>query len=149
MGDILIDLASRMLRLWGLWSCGDRASDLHQIPRLAHPPQWTRAEPASLRVDVAQFDGGITHQPVAALGLEDASRLTDQRLTDKDQLARPFDLAVTAHTAHRNVVSIVRILDPIRIAPRRRLEQQSRRPLSQRLVRPLLVVDRAAPVKPR
>src|ERR1700746_2908990 len=66
-----------------------------------------------------------------------------------DQLARPFDLTVAAHTAHRNVVSIVRILDPIRIAPRRRLEQQSRRPLSQRLARPLLVVDRAESVKPR
>ena len=99
----MIHLASRMLRLLGLWSCGDRASDLHQIPRLAHPAQWTRAEPASLRVDVAQFDLGITHQPVTALGLEDADRFTDQRLTDKDQLARPFDLAVAAHAAHGKV----------------------------------------------
>ena len=41
-------------------------------------------------MDVAQFDVGITHQPVTALGLADADRLTDQRLTDKDQLARPF-----------------------------------------------------------
>src|ERR1700739_241426 len=148
MGDILIHLASRVLRLLGLWSCGDRASDLHQIPRLAHPAQWTRAEPASLRVDVAQFDLGITHQPVTALGLEDADRFTDQRLTDKDKLARPFDLAVAAHAAHGNVVSIVRMLDPIGIGPWRRPVPRSRRLLSQRLVRPLLVVDRADPVKP-
>src|SRR5262249_34643162 len=66
MGDILIHLASGMLRLLGLWSCGDRVSDLHQIPRPAGPcVQRTRAEPAPLRMDVAQFDIGITHQPVA------------------------------------------------------------------------------------
>src|SRR5215472_14473441 len=106
MGDILIHLASRMLRLLGLWSCGDRASDLHQIPRLAHPAQRTRTEPTALRVDVAQFDVGVTHQPVTALGLEDADRLANQRLTDKDQLARPFDLPVAAHPAHRNVLAI-------------------------------------------
>src|SRR5215471_20124986 len=113
MGDILIHLASSMLRLLGLWSCGDRVSDLHQIPRPAGPAvQRTRAEPAPLRMDVAQFDVGITHQPVAPLGLEDADRLADQRLADKDQLAGPFDLAVAAHAAHRNLVAIVRIRDP-------------------------------------
>src|SRR6516162_9900616 len=121
MGDILIQLASRMLRWLSLWSCGDRVSDIHQIPRLAHPSQWTRAEPAPLRMDVAQFDVGITHQPVTALGLEDADRLADQRLTDNDQLARPFDLAVAAHTAHRNILVIMRSLDPIGIRSRRRL----------------------------
>src|SRR5262249_61432002 len=88
-------IASRMLRLLGLWSCGDCVSDLHQIARPAGPSvQRTRAEPALLRVDVAQFDIGITHQPVTALGLEDADRLPHQCLTDKDQLARPFDLTV-------------------------------------------------------
>ena len=70
MGDILIDLASRMLRLWGLWSCGDRASDLHQIPRPVDAAERTRAESASLRMDVAELDIGITYQPVAALGLD-------------------------------------------------------------------------------
>src|SRR5215472_5695677 len=64
MGDILIHLASRMLQLLGRWSCGDRASDLHQIPRLAYPSQRTRTEPTPLRMDVAQFDVGKTHQPV-------------------------------------------------------------------------------------
>src|SRR5215813_7156691 len=149
MGDILIHLASRMLRLLGLWSCGDCVSDLHQIPRPAGPSvQRTRAEPALLRVDVAQFDIGITHPPVTALGLEDADRLADQCLTDKDQLARPFDLTVAAHAAHCNVLAIGRIRDPIRVGPRRRLIQQSRRLLSQRLVRPLRVVDRTEVVEP-
>src|SRR6516165_2314666 len=112
MGDILIHFASRMLRLLGLWSCGDRASDLHQIPRPAGPSaQRSGAKPAPLRMDVAQFDIGVTHQPVAALGLEDADWLADQRLADKDQLARPFDLAVATHPAHRNIIAIVRILD--------------------------------------
>src|SRR5215469_14541514 len=119
MGDILIHLASRRWRLWGLWSCGDRGSDLHQIPRPTGPSQRTRAKPAPLRMDVAQFDIRITHQPVAARGLDDPDRLTDQCLTDKDQLARPFDLAVAAHAAHRNLVTIVRILDPIPIGARR------------------------------
>src|SRR5215472_6717159 len=149
MGDILIYLASRMLRVLGLWSCGDRRSDLHQIPRPAGPSaQRTRTEPAPLRMDVAQFDVGITHQPVTTLGLANADRLADQCLTDKDQLARPFDLAVAAHAAHRNLVTIVRILDPVRIGPRRRLVPRSRRLLSQRFVRPLLVVDRAERVEP-
>ena len=66
----------------------------------------------------------------------------------KDQLARPFDLAVAAHAAHRNLVTIVRILDPIPIGARRRLVQRTRRPLSQRLVRPLIVIDRAEGVEP-
>ena len=84
MGDILIHLASKMLRLLSLWSCGDRGSDLPQIPRPAGlSAQRSRAEPAPLRVDVAQFDLGITRQPLAALGLEDADRLADQRLADK------------------------------------------------------------------
>src|SRR6516162_2294269 len=148
MGDILIHLASRMLRLWGLWSCCDRGGDLHQIPRPTGPSQRTRAKPAPLRMDVAQLDVGITHQPVTARGLDDADRLADQCLTDKNQLARPFDLAVAAHAAHRNLVTIVRILDPIPIGARRRLVQRTRRPLSQRLVRPLIVVDRAEGVEP-
>src|SRR6516165_1208312 len=66
----------------------------------------------------------------------------------KDQLARPFDLAGAAHAAHRNFLAIVRMLDPIGIGPRRGLVQQSRRLLSQRLVRPLIVVDRAERVEP-
>ena len=136
MGDILIHLASRMLRFLGLWSCGDRASDLHQIPRPAHPSQWTWTEPAPLRMDVAQFDIGVAYPPITALGLEDADRFANQGLTDKDQLARPFDLAGAAHAAHRNVIAIVRILDPIRISSRRGPVQRSRRLLSQRLVRP-------------
>ena len=148
MGDTLIHLALRMLRLLGLWSCGDRGSDLHQIPRPAGPSApRSRAEPAPLRMDVAQFDVGVAHQPVTALSLENADRFADQRLTDKDQLARPFDLAGAAHAAHRNVIAIVRILDPIRIRPRRRLVQRSRRPLSQHLVRPLIVVARAERVE--
>src|SRR5215472_15525605 len=149
MGDILIYLASRMLRVFGLWSCGDRRSDLHQIPRPAGlSAQRTRAEPAPLRMDVAQFDVGITHQPVTALGLANADRLADQCLTDKDQLARPFDLAVAAHAAHRNLVTIVRILEPVQIGPRRRLVPRSRRLLPQRLVWPVIVVDRTERVEP-
>src|SRR6516225_7115022 len=137
-----------MLRLWSLWSCGDRSSDLHQIPRAAGPAQRTRTEAAPLRMDVAQFDIRVTHQPVAALGLGDADRLADQGLADKDQLARPFDLTDTAHAAHRNVIAIVRILDPIRIGPRRGLVPRGRRLLSERLVRPFIVVDRAKHVEP-
>src|SRR5215467_10402275 len=69
-----------------------------------------------------------------------ADRLANQRLTDKDQLARPFDLPVAAHPAHRNVRAIVRILDPIAIGSRQRPVQRSRRLLSQRLVRPLMII---------
>ena len=116
---------------------------IKSIGRKAPCVQRTRAEPAPLRMDVAQFDIGVTHQPVATLGLEDTDWLADQRLADKDQLARPFDLAVAAYPAHRNVLAVVRIVDPLRIAPRRRLVPRGRRLLSQRLVRPLTVVDRA------
>src|SRR6516225_7352121 len=148
MGDILIHLGSRMLRLWCVWSCGDGGSDLHQIPRLTGSAQRTRTEPAPPRMDVAQFDISVTHQPVAALALGDADRLADQCLADKDQLARPFDLTGAAHAAHRNVIAIVWILDPIRIGPRRGLVPRGRRLLSQRLMRPFTVVDRAERIKP-
>jgi len=117
-----------------LW---ERGSDLHQIPRPTGPAQRTRTEAAPLRMDVAQFDISVTHQPVAALGLGDADRLADQCLADKDQLARPIDLTGAAHAAHRNVIAIVPILDPIRIGPRRGPVPRGRRLLSQRLVRPL------------
>jgi hypothetical protein len=93
MGDILVHLASRMLRLMGLWGCGDRGSDIHQIHRSVGPPERMRAEPAALGMDVAELDIGIVHQPVAAFGFADANRFADQRLSDKDQLTGPFDLA--------------------------------------------------------
>src|SRR6266851_2276428 len=91
MGDTLAYLASRMLRLMGLWGCGDRGSDLHQIQRPVCPADRTEAEPAPLGMDVSELDLGIAHQPVAALGLGDADRFGpresgDQRLADKDQL---------------------------------------------------------------
>src|SRR5262249_54549075 len=68
--------------------------------------------------------------------------------TDKDQLARPFDLAIAAHPADRDVGLIMRLLDPLRIGPRRGLVPRSRCLLSQRLVRPLAVVDRAKLLEP-
>src|SRR5467141_3944633 len=109
MGDTLAHLASRMLRLMGLWGCGDRASDLHQIHRPGCTVYGTGAEPAPLRMDVSELDLGIAHQPVAALGFGDADRLADQRLADEDQLARPFDLAVAAHPADRDIAAVVRV----------------------------------------
>src|SRR6266849_9576984 len=110
MGDTLAHLALGKLRLMGLWGCGDRASDLHQIHRPVCT-DWTEAEPAPLGMDVSELDIGIAHQPVAALGLGDADRFApreggDQRLADKDQLARPFDLAVAAHPADRDIAAV-------------------------------------------
>ena len=74
-------------------------------------------------MDVSEFDIGIAHQPVAILGLDDANRFADQRLADKDQLTRPFDLAVAAHAADRDIAAVARIVDPLRVEPRRRLVQ--------------------------
>jgi hypothetical protein len=68
-------------------------------PQAYWPPQRTRTELAPLRMDVAQLAIGVMHQPVTALGLDDTDRLADQRLADKDQLARPFDLTVAAYPA--------------------------------------------------
>src|SRR6201993_2523717 len=78
MGDILVDLASRMLRLMSLWGCGNRGSDIHQIHRSVGPPERMRAEPAALGMDVAELDIGIVPQPVAAFGLADANRFANQ-----------------------------------------------------------------------
>src|SRR5260370_39518289 len=127
-----MDLASRMLRLMGLWGCGDRASDLHQIHRPVCTDR-TRAKPAPLRMDVAERDIGITHQPVAALGLDDANRFADQRLADKDQLARPFDLAVAAHAADRGIAAVAGLVDPVRVRPPRPLVQRRRALTAPRL----------------
>jgi len=118
----------------GLWGCGDRGSDLHQIHRSVGPSQRTGAEPAALRMDVSELDIGIAHQPVAIFGLDHANRLADQCLADKDQLARPFDLAVAAHPADRNVAAVARIVKPLRVGPRRGLVQRGRCLLPQRFV---------------
>ena len=119
MGDILSDLASRRLRLMGLWGCGQRGSAVHQIHRPAGRAQRPRAEPVALRVDVTEFDIGIAHQPVAALGLDNPDRLADQRLADKDQVPRPLDLACRTHASDRDVAAIGRIFEAIRVGPRR------------------------------
>ena len=119
----------------GLWGCGDRGSDLHQIHGSVCPADRTGAEPAPLGMDVPEFDLSVTHQPVAALGLGDANRFADQRFADEDQFARPFDLAVAAGAADCDIRVIARIGEPIRVGPRRRLGQRRRRLLAQRLVR--------------
>ena len=112
MGDTLVHSASG-LWLMGLWGCGDRGSDLHQIHRPVCPADRTRAKPAPLGMDVSEIDIGIAHQPVAPLGLGDANRFANQRLADKDQLARPFDLAVAAHPADRDIAAVARVVEPV------------------------------------
>src|SRR5260370_8514258 len=102
MGDTLAHLALGKLRLMGLWGCGDRASDLHQIHRPVCT-DWTGAEPAPLRMDVAELDIGIAHQPVAAFGLGDPNRFADPRLSAKDQLAPPSHLAFPAPPPTRHI----------------------------------------------
>jgi len=97
----------------GLWGCGDRGSDLHQIHRPGCTVYGMRAEPAPLGMDVSELDIGIAHQPVAPLGLGDANRFANQRLADKDQLARPFDLAVAAHPADRDIAAVARVVEPV------------------------------------
>src|SRR5215813_12279945 len=59
MGDILIHLASRILRLMGLRGCGDRGSDRHQIHGPVAVSQRSWAAPAPLR-------------PAVMFGLDDA-----------------------------------------------------------------------------
>src|SRR6516165_3472203 len=61
MGDTLIHFASRLSQLMGLWGCGDRGSDLHQIHGSVGCVQRTGAEPAALRMDVAELDIGVAH----------------------------------------------------------------------------------------
>ena len=139
--------ALRMLRLMGLWGCGQRGSAVHQIHRPAGRAQRPRAEPVVLRVDVTEFDIGKADQPVAGLGLDNADRLADQRLADKDQIPRPFNLACGPYPPHRDVAAIGRIFEAVRVGPRRGPVQRRRRLLTQRLVRPLVVVDLAEAVE--
>src|ERR1700738_3038534 len=115
MGDILLHLASKVLRLMGLWGCGDRGSDLHQIHGSVGPSQRAGAEPAARRMDVSELDIGVAHQPVAIFGLDHANRLAPQWLAAQNQLAPPFDLAVTAYPADRNVAAVARIVKPLRV----------------------------------
>src|SRR5438270_12252351 len=82
-------------------------------------------------MDVAELDIGIAHQPVATFGFADANRFADQRLADKDQLTGPFDLAVAAHPADRDIAAIARLVNPLRVGPRRGLVDRRRRLLSQ------------------
>src|SRR6266446_10478184 len=141
MGDTLVHSASGLLWLMGLWGCGDRGSDLDQIHRLVCRADRTGAEPAPLGMDVSELDLSVTRQPVAVLSLGDTNRFAGQRFADKDQFASPLDLAVAARAADRDIAAAARVVDPVRVGPRRRLVQRSRRLLSQRLMGPLVVVD--------
>ena len=85
MGDTLVHSASGLLWLMGRWGCGDRGSDIHQIPRLAHAAERTGTEPAALRMDVSQLNLGIAHQPVAIFGLDHARARISAWVDDYNQ----------------------------------------------------------------
>src|SRR5579863_4187389 len=87
------------------------------------------------------------HQPITALGLGNPDRFANQRLAEKNQLPAPADLAVRAHSPHCLRRFILRLFQPLRIPPRARPVTAGRGLLPQRLVRPLLVVDRAKAIK--
>ena len=136
-----------MLLLLRRWACGQRVSVVHtSTGGLRRAWQFAAAEPAGL-VDEAELDVGVAHPPFSFLGLLDRHRLAHQRLADEDQVAAPFDFAARAHPAHGGVWRIGRLAQGARIGALRDAMEAGRRLEIKRLVRPLVVVERAERVE--
>src|SRR6185503_11912715 len=91
-------------------------------------------------VDDSERDLEEAYLPLAGLVFFHGDGLAGEGAADMDEVAAPFDLAVGAHLAHRGLGRIVRLGKPLgHCSPRRRVDAGGR-PLTQRLVWPLLVV---------
>src|SRR5919201_4836688 len=112
-------------------------------------PLTRRSEPGEPAEAIDKADVEITepHDMVAGFEFRDADQLAHQRLTDKDMLTLPPDLARAAHPAHLVIGIIPGLLDAIRHRPRRSRVKFRRRPLAQRFMWALLVVVSAEAVE--
>src|SRR5947209_13541992 len=121
----------------------DDSRQLHGIwfSRFAQPIP-TRSEPAEPATNIDQADIQIAEPDhlVAGFKLGDADELADQRLADENPLALPHDLTRAAYSADLMIRVIPRILNSGRHCSHRSGIEFCRRPLPQRLMRPLLVI---------
>src|SRR5262249_36096192 len=83
---------------------------------------------------------GEADDPVAVLVFRNPYWLADERLTDEDEVAGPFDLTLAAYPPHRVIGVVPRFFDVIRVWPCRCAVAASGRGLVKCLVRSLVVV---------
>src|SRR5215472_6222608 len=68
-------------------------------------------------VDDPEVDIGEADDPVAVLVFRNPYWLADERLTDEDEVAGPFDLTLAAYPPHRVIGVVPRFFDVIRVWP--------------------------------
>ncbi len=100
-------------------------------------------------IDKAEVVAAKAHDMVAVVELSEADEFADQSLADEGVLASPFDFAPRAHPPRLMVGVVPRVLDARRHRARRGRIEVGRRPLPERLVRPLLVIVTAERVEAR
>ena len=91
-------------------------------------------------IDAGKPDRAVPDVVAASLGRPQADRFADQGFAEEDEVASPFDLAVGADAADRNIASISGLTQPTVPAPRRATIGGDRRPLAEGLVRAIVVV---------
>ena len=107
------------------------------------------AKPPGPPVDDPEVDFGKADKPVAGFGFSHTNRLADQRLAEKDHLAAPADLAITADLAHGMISIVPGRFELTGIGPRRRPIAARRRHLAERFMWPVVVEVVAETVKAR
>src|SRR5258708_2176781 len=95
----------------------------------------------SSAIEAAEEDWSGVDAVETIIGLDDSDRLTDERLTEEDAAAKPFDLAVAAYPSHFMIGRIVGLTQPAGIGAGRRLIVVCRCFEAKCLVRALLVED--------
>src|SRR5262249_27973209 len=110
------------------------------------PRRGEAAKPAGA---IEQTDVAVAKANDMVLGFEfgNADELTYQRFTDEDLVASPLDCAGRPYAADLVVGIVPRLLDPLRHGALRGCIELVRWPLSQRLMRALLVVMAAEGIK--
>src|SRR5262245_59649679 len=122
----------------------------HRRYRRAAEPRTRRSEAPepAVAIDHSEIATAETHDVAAALQLGEADQLAGQRLADENPLPAPFHDAGRVHPPDLVVGVVPRVLEASRQGTQRRLPATCRHHLTQRLVRPLLVVVNPEALEP-
>src|SRR5512135_1005111 len=91
-------------------------------------------------IDAGKADRAVPDVVAASLGRPQADGLADEGFAEEDEVALPFDLAVGADPADRNIAAVLGLAQAAVPAPRRAAIAADRRPLPEGLVRAVVIV---------
>src|SRR6516162_3788758 len=122
--------------------------DRSRFLRAAKPRTRRSEAQETAPVDDPEIAATEAGHRAAVVALGETDELADQRLADEHLLAFPLDRPTGPHAAHLMIGVVPRIVETPRHGAGRRPPTRRRRDLSERLVRPLLVVMPAEAVEP-